>query len=101
MVAGRDEHRLGNQSPELLGDEVAGIRLNAIVLVEIASDGQGVHVQLERQIDDARQSPPQLFATLVCFAGGHRERRVGAVEMQVGEVQYSGHTYLERMFALS
>ena len=91
MIPGGDEDALWREARKLAGDEVAGVGPRALVFVEVSTYGDGIHIELERKIDDAPEGGPQLFASFGCLAGRHAEAGEGTVQVEVGEVQDTNH----------
>src|SRR5438093_9900606 len=91
VVSGRDEYALGREPRKLAGNEVAGVGARSLVFVEVSADGDGIHIELQREIDDTAESGAELFAPLGCLARRHAEAGEGTVQVEVGEVQDTNH----------
>ena len=91
VVSGGDEYALGREPRKLAGNEVAGVGARSLVFVEISAYGDGIHIELQREINDAAEGGAQLFAPLGCLARRHAEAGEGTVQVEVGEVQDTNH----------
>ena len=88
VVAGGDEGGDGGQALQLLAEEVAGVQGEAIVLVEVAADGDGVDLSLQGEVDEAAEGVAELLAAGGGDAGGHAAAAEGAIQVEVRGVEY-------------
>src|SRR5207247_9783106 len=64
VVSGRDEYALGREPRKLAGNEVAGVGARSLVFVEVSADGDGIHIELQRESNDPTAGGAQLDAAL-------------------------------------
>src|SRR5437870_11574040 len=91
VVSGRDEYALGREPRKLAGNEVAGVGARSLVFAEVSADGDGIHIELQREINDAAEGGAQLFAPRRGLARRHAAAGEATVQVEVGGVQDTEH----------
>src|SRR5438132_851072 len=90
-MAGGDQHRNAGGA-QRLHDEAGRLARDVVVLEEVATAGDQVHLVFAGTVDDPLQRGPEIFAAPLGTDSVEALAREGSVEMQVSEMeQAKGH----------
>ena len=90
-MAGRDQHRYAGGA-QRLHDEAGRLAGDVVMLEEVATAGDQVHLSFAGTVDDPLQRGPEIFAAPLGTDSVEALAREGSVEMQVSEMeQAKGH----------